>query len=1852
MINNISNLNRAIKNGRAIKYEITTTGQQIIQPIQTEDKKQNKIPNKKSEKVLAIPLATAINPNQNNVGNTIIEYKPIASPKPEPEQIPIAREMYIREKKSLTTPEVETKQNILAELQYEEKNETVKKEYVPYDIPQLEILVDILNSSKNTAKSVYYWWLGATYRSATGETTKTEYLKEMDKKYIEYRDISRNYIKAYREKIEKEPSYVQKFSASLGAEMLRTLTDIRQLPFILATSGIGAAASTSIGITSTVGKIGFTGLLNGIENMLQDSLDIYLTEDRTPTAGEVITSGVAGAALTYGIAGAGVATKSIGKKVSSTIQSFFEDTDILKKAKQSIKQSEKKVNDFAKKHKGDTSNMDYNNIKTAAENVDEMNEFRGVRTNAGKTMENYIAFGGYSVKEIEEQVPFFMEAMIKSNYIDYIKTPEDFINAINTNPYRVFEDANKLYNHFHGLTDEELDALEYFLENVSADRLPDFEFDVNRAFEEVVKKTDTLKNDYSPTYEDVPKTKVEALKETPITEKPKSQGQIVLSRILGDENVNINSTDEFKKILTENPIELKKIVDDFIQNKELTPEEAESFKAFSKILDEANIEKPKNVRDVNEQLNNNTQTENIPSYNEIKLTRKIVDSDTYNKVKKEIKHNYRDFPAGTLQDLLIKEEIIPKEAVIKFARGVKNKSSFTSTVGLNSWGEPIYSRKKWVEKDWYANFEYEYNGRKYYGETTFAADLDYKPITEIYELDPNAKAGTKIDTTPKIENTVIDDGVDNLVDDINGKPNIETEPISIEEMREVAYRELGLNKKFEDIGENRINEDLILHYTKKVGKIIREKYNVNSLEEMAELYRKKYGIDFSLKKINNSDGLQGTTKIKRIKGTNELADKIEISINENIVDLDTQLGVLRHEIQHVMDFYKKPEFRSTPFSKFRVLSKDEIGVKLNELGAGHFADFPDEYFELSYIIKNKLDNLIKGEKLNDEIVEVLKLEVPKIIEENDIEALKEIVQEVVQNTDDVSKSLAELRRRFSNYTTMKNKINQIFDKYPGTGKASKAISETINTNIILPFEKSEQQNLGILLKLFNIEFNGSKLNPEKLMDLFEKNDSRLTNYIFYDGDIELPDNLKGMEQELLNIKTQLNDFIDKLVEGSSLTRKDVIENIMYDPMNSLEKSLPDEILNKYIDKSTLMFDEDKFLRGDKEFDEILGEEIYTKLKEPIDNFIEKNYQFFDDAKTVLENNLEFRKDLNQDEIITLLKRAKKCMTASEKKALVEKYNLHELDKVSKYLNESNYFVEYKPEALEKNILKSKKDNAKIFFVRDMQSKKGEMKGVTSGTSLHRFRRFERFLFKDRIISRKNLSKLVKANSVSDRIALNKLLKHLSQARAEKDILPGGNINTFSRMLKENQKTALNPNYKTYIEFIRNEIKSNIGEKVGMVTKVSPTNLDKVVWKIIKPINKVSLTGFKAFKDFVFEVPVMSRAGVMLYGDKGFRDTFKYLAKAFNILYVNKKQLSKVNSVLGESYDNSVSVKCLTSILDDMNDFTGATKNRIMQKGTWLDKKMYKLNEGIDKVNWYHIPQRIMKLHSYFRSSYIMERMSKYIDVHDLYAHSSHYVKDLFFDIGITDFEFKFLKKFADSSTYKKTGLFDEVDFADSISIEDVANFLKKDKITNEEFEIVRDSIVKKISNLYEKIVHDTSPTEVNGSLRYSIDNINNDVQRNFVRAMANFKASITVGWDRALRDIVRSNLNNGKFDWGNKIYYKRLLNTFLGTAAFFGTVDLIRDPDFYEDPFGTIEDKIDELVDNPGSALWYILDQQLNTWALINGSSVARRVITIGQNLTKGEVEKATQGIIKAMLGTTNVEMGKKAYEKIEDVID
>ena len=127
MINNISNLNRAIKNGRAIKYEITTTGQQIIQPIQTEDKKQNKIPNKKSEKVLAIPLTTTINPNQNNVGNTIIEYKPIASPKPEPEQIPIAREMYIREKKSLTTPELETKQNILAELQDEEKNETVKK---------------------------------------------------------------------------------------------------------------------------------------------------------------------------------------------------------------------------------------------------------------------------------------------------------------------------------------------------------------------------------------------------------------------------------------------------------------------------------------------------------------------------------------------------------------------------------------------------------------------------------------------------------------------------------------------------------------------------------------------------------------------------------------------------------------------------------------------------------------------------------------------------------------------------------------------------------------------------------------------------------------------------------------------------------------------------------------------------------------------------------------------------------------------------------------------------------------------------------------------------------------------------------------------------------------------------------------------------------------------------------------------------------------------------------------------------------------------------------------------------------------------------------------------------------------------------------------------------------------------------------------------------------------------------------------------------------------------------------------------------------------------------------------------
>ena len=170
-------------------------------------------------------------------------------------------------------------------------------------------------------------------------------------------------------------------------------------------------------------------------------------------------------------------------------------------------------------------------------------------------------------------------------------------------------------------------------------------------------------------------------------------------------------------------------------------------------------------------------------------------------------------------------------------------------------------------------------------------------------------------------------------------------------------------------------------------------------------------------------------------------------------------------------------------------------------------------------------------------------------------------------------------------------------------------------------------------------------------------------------------------------------------------------------------------------------------------------------------------------------------------------------------------------------------------------------------------------------------------------------------------------------------------------------------------------------------------------------------------------------------------------------------------------------------------------------------------------------------------------------------------------------------------------------------------------------------------------------------MRAVIENIENPIHRNFMRLMGNFKTSIQEQWRRLGRDLYASNIVDGHFDWGNKIWQKRLFKHILGVTGLYGGLALVTDLDFYSDPIATINEKIDDLIDSPGSAFWEVLDSQINSWALVNGSAVARRPIQIAQNLSKGDFEKSRANILKLGLGTSNVNMAKTGYSLAEKIV-
>ena len=478
---------------------------------------------------------------------------------------------------------------------------------------------------------------------------------------------------------------------SAGAESLRVTTDVRQLPVLLGTTLLTPYVAGYIGATSVAGRLGTTAVLNGIENMVQESADIYISEGRTPELDEIIYSGVGGAGAGLLFAGLGM---GIGK-VANKIETKFDNIARKKKSQEIIinlfSEADKKIQESSILNNGDMTIKDLENTVGIKDNLGIINEYKGSQ-GSERFLFKHLYINDVNKFQADLYARSIVLKMIDDPDIDFIKNGADFNKILNENPILI-RNLAKEYIDSEKLGEGEKKAFEFFLDLTNPDKITDVRVDVPGMMEEVDKNLNGNDSGYEPLFEDM------------------------------------------------------------------------------------------------------------------KVQHHIVDSETFERKKRKIKHNYRDFPTGTLQANLEKDGIIPPGANVKYVRGAIEKTPYQDLVHITEHGTPI-TRKKWLKGDAHINFEYEIDGKKYYGDYRLTEQYGY--LGDTYELDVNAAPGTQKNITPQRK-------VTNIVDDMNGTPE-PIKPISVEEVKKIVYKELGLDSIVDKTQIRDVHEKII----KKAGEIARK----------------------------------------------------------------------------------------------------------------------------------------------------------------------------------------------------------------------------------------------------------------------------------------------------------------------------------------------------------------------------------------------------------------------------------------------------------------------------------------------------------------------------------------------------------------------------------------------------------------------------------------------------------------------------------------------------------------------------------------------------------------------------------------------------------------------------------------------------------------------------------------------------------------------------------------------------------------------------------------------------------------------------------------------------------------------
>ena len=1316
----------------------------------------------------------------------------------------------------------------------------------------------------------------------------------------------------------------------------------------------------------------------------------------------------------------------------------------------------------------------------------------------------------------------------------------------------------------------------------------------------------------------------------------------IAKHIISTETIKgVKTEEEFLKVLKENPKKIKEVFRKISRKKDLPEDVREATDWYNRVLDE------KRIKDVEVDAKATIEAsigelEGKQKYEPIYQEKKVIEKgypfeeaevsqeEFESRSKDRIKHNYKDYKKKVLEDDLRKDLKIPKNAKVKKVNGFIPKTPYNVKSNLDADGNPVYIRKKWSKEPGQADIEWEHKGYRYYASVEV---IDGKWRGEVYKTKIGGKTETKVET-PKSEVKV----AENIMEDIYGKHDVDQVEVAMwDDVKKYLSKKFRLNSKSEGA---KVKNEVMEKVVRAVGETVRKKYNFKNLDEAIDFYKNKYGLEFEFIKSPYRVGSYG--EVKRVI-TDGKVTRIVLAIDKNITDdLDLSLGVLRHEIEHLKDFKNNPDFKSTPYDFKSEVAEETFGEYFDKATKGHFAGDNSSWWELNYLIHNEIDRLFSDGAMNKVSVERLGLDmIPKDLDADDVAFIKKTVEE--GKGEEAAKRLKTLKTQLSNYFTIKRGLKDILhSEYSAHQKAALA-KEYLRTNILLPFQNAEEQMKNAILKAFEIEYNGNILNPEKVLDLFEENEGNLVDVLFYGG--KLPDNLKPLAPKIDELRNTLNRIIDELQDKSIASRDDIINTLCYDRNLTIERLMPNEEVLKYID-SNKNLDVEKLANGKSVKDPLTEKDIPERIMPFREKFAELNYKHFNSAVDRLHHEFN-RKKLNPERIVRAIKEARECMTLKDFENTLRKYKAEEIPEVREFLEgHKKLFQEIENQDIEGNIIKSKKDNAKRFFIADMQSKKGTEENVTLGTFAHKLSRFVDAEYEG-YISHQNISNFVRANKADQRLIISKFVRDVSASHAIKETFPKMGNTGFNVMFKTMQKESGNSNAKTFVKELQNFIEAELGEKLGLETKPARGNLDKIIQGFIKYQNKINLSGPKAIKELGQEPLSMARAQVMLYGGKGFIETYSKILKATAVLMQHGEELSKYNAVLGSKWKNTVPLEFFNIIQDDLNDFTGYRKARVEKYGTRGEKMFSKIDQGLDKVNMYSHTQRVMKLAAYILSGDTMDNLTNAKNLEELFSKNTHYVKRLFKDLEINDVEYTLIKNFKETKSFKELGVFDEVEFLDSLTPEKYSELLGRE-ITGEEFKVLSEATTKKAKRLYEKIVSDVSPTETTGATRAVIEGIEDPIRRNFMRLMGNFKNSIQEQWRRAARDYYLSNISadTGKFDWSNKVWQKRLMSHILGTGMAVAVISTVSDKDFYVDPIETISDKIDSLIDEPGGALWGAISDNFNFWGLQTGSNVVRRPIAFAGQVSKGEWGKAANTLLKMGIGTTNYDIGKFIYDE------